>query len=361
MFFLNKSFTTVDIGSAAIKAARIKESKDGIEVQNVAHTTLPENTIDKGEIQDSSILSSELDYLFNQMNHQPKRIVTSVPNQNLVIRNVNLPGVMLDELDDALKWEAEDYLPFPAEEAVMDYIVLEEKEDAIDIILVATQSRILHSYKEIFKRLGLEISVVNTQPLALMSLLESKNSDFNTSGIIEIGASSTRIIIGDTKGVYLFRTLDIGGSSFTSIIQESRSLNYQEAENYKKQNGIQNALDEAAASKEENDEELDFLQLSGGGTEGQMLVSEADDLAYEISRSLEFFDRNHPDKEIEQFYVCGGGSLLKGLMSFLEQETELQFNLIDPFKGTQAPRVGQIDSIQFSVAVGLGYSEVLAN
>ncbi|MFW5984953.1 MAG: type IV pilus assembly protein PilM [Halanaerobiaceae bacterium] len=363
MFFFKKSFTAIDIGSSCIKVVRMKENRGSVKVLEQGYTKLPEETIVDGEVRDISVLTSEIKYLFNEMNFKPSSIVTAVPNQNLVIRNVNLPGVVVDELDDALKWEAEDYLPFPAEEAVLDYIIVDEKEDSVKIVLVATQSLLLHSYKELFSRLNFNLSVVNVQPLGIFSLLEAENKDFSTSAIIDIGSSGSRITIGDPEGIYLYRTMDVGGASFTEVIKENMSVDFQEAEEYKIEHGILSALEEAAASREDNinEEELDILQYSETGSLDELLLSTADDLVYELNRSLEFFNRNNPEKEIENYYLTGGGALLKGLSDFLEDEMDLSLQFLDPFTRIKDKNNSSLNNTCYSVALGLGFSEVLSD
>ena len=360
MNFLKKTFTTVDVGSSCVKVARMNKGKNDVKLKDVGYTKLAEDTIENGEIRDMPVLVSELEYLFNEMGYRPSSIVTAIPNKNLVIRNVELPGAVADDIDDAIKWEAEDYLPFPIEEAVMDYIVVGEGDDYVNVILVAAQARILHNIQELFKRLDVNLTVVNAQPLALFSLLESAEKDFATSAMIDIGAAGTRIIIGDKRGVYLYRTIDIGGNTFTEIIEEQMSADFEEAEKYKYDNGLSGALDEAAAGQEEEPGEgMDMLQYTDAGSVDELLLSTADDLAYELSRSLEFFYRNNPDLEIGKFYLTGGGSLLDGLADFIEDEVELSLQRINPLQYVNYKQRISLDEEQLSVAIGLGYSEVL--
>ncbi len=361
MLFFRKSFTVLDIGASHVKAVRLKRGKNSVRLLNQGSARLPEDTFDNGEIEDISVLASELEYLFSEMGYKPSSVVTSVPNKNLVIRNIELPGVVADELDNTLQWEADEYLPYPAEDAVLDYIMVEEGTERVNIILVASQAHLLNSYQELFGRLNWNLSVVNVQPLGLLSILENRNSEFPTSAVIDLGASGSRIIIGDGEGVYLFRTLDIGGQNFTEVIMEKNSVGLQEAEQYKYENGLLTALKQSEEELEDDaDLEADLLNLSDEGTVEEVMLSTADDLVYEISRSLDYFFRNNPNHEIENYYLTGGCSLLKGLKEYLEQEAEISLEYLDPFTELETENQDQLNDIQYSVALGLGFSEVLS-
>ncbi|MFW6270725.1 MAG: type IV pilus assembly protein PilM [Bacillota bacterium] len=367
MWFINRTVTALDIGTSAIKIAKIKLEKSDIRLLDISYQKLPQDVFDNGEIEEPSILITELERLFKKIDYSPSRIITTIPNNNLVIRNLVLPGMVEEELSQALKWEADEYLPFPAEEAIIDYIIVGQNEEELNVVLVATESRVVDNLLSLLKKLNIYPEVVNVQPLALISLLQAQKQvekeELSISAIIEIGASGTRIVIADGRKVYLFRNLDTGGDNFTQLIEEFKDMDYEKAETYKINNGLQVELDR------KKEEEMFSADLDAGleiseiaVAEDTDLKTEAEDLIRNINKTLDFFSHNHPDKEIEEVYLTGGGAQLKGLKDLINKNIDLEVQNLDPFKSLNQPNtLYSVENNVFSVAIGLGYSEVLAD
>ncbi len=358
--FWNREFTTIDIGTSAIKVAKLKKIRSGVKVLDVGYSSLPENTLSNGMIHDSPIITSNLEILFKRMDYRPNQIVTTISNDNLIVRNIKFPGIMEpDELKDAFKWEADEYLPFPVEEAVLDYVIISEKGKEMNVVLVATKKDVIENFLTPFNNLNLKPQRINVQPLALLSLLKYQKQKFGLSVIIDIGSSGSRLIIGDDKGVYLFRTINNGGYDFTETIKNNFNLSFNEAEQYK----ISGGIDEESAV-EDNEIDLDLMDVPDKpgepGDLNNLLKKEINVLTYEISRSLDFFRRNNSDKTIEQVFITGGGSLMKGLKEMVANEIDFELKTIQPFENIEAENVELSEDEEFfSVVIGLGLSEVL--
>lgn len=359
--FFGSRLTTVDIGCHSIKVVTFYKRKSNINLLKAKMLYLPGETIIKGKIQDPSIIASKLDIIFKELNYRPKKIVTTIPNQNLLIRNMELPDMSEDELTEAIKWEAEDYLPFSVENASLDFIILNKDKKRTEVLLVAVKKEVIKEYLTPFERLGFKPDVVNVQPMSLISLLTYQGRTGKPVAVIDIGSSSTKVVIGDSNNIYLSRNIDVGGENFTRSIMESRGLEIPEAEDLKIKEGI-NGLDDSDAAGD-LDVELDLLQLTTSGFgNGNFMISQARNLAEEISRSLEFYSIKNRGEIIEDVYVTGGGARLKGLIDIINQELGFQIKSIDPFAGINHHLPGlENKRHEFAVAIGLGISEVLAD
>ncbi|MFW6034927.1 MAG: type IV pilus assembly protein PilM [Halothermotrichaceae bacterium] len=356
MFFGGKDITTVDIGTNSIKIVRMKKKNEELLIQNIGKKTLPIDTIKDGEIIDVSLVTNKLEGLFNEMGFRPDNVITSVSNKNLVIRNIEVPKMSKDELKEALKWEVEDYLPFPVEYTSIDYLVVEENEDNLKVLLVAVSDKVIDSFLYPLKKLEIIPAVVNVQPMALISLLQYQGLCQDINAIIDIGASNTSITVGDSRNIYLSRTIDTGGEEFTRLLMEEKHMDYNEAEEYKRESG----LEEELSSNENSDFTVDFAlsQVAGGGVDGGFLLSIANNLANEINRSLDYYTMKNRDNPINRIFVTGGGIKLKGLKDIIEEEVEQELDIIDPFSGAVINHI-DFSKEDFGVAIGLGISEVL--
>ena len=131
-----------------------------------------------------------------------------------------------------------DHLPFPVESAVEDFKILSREDNRVQVLLVATKRDVIDNVMNVFERILIIPSVINIQPMALLSIADYQDLIEDTVAIIDIGAAGTRVVIGDRRNIYLSRNIDIGGNEFTRIIMEEDKLNYNEAENIKKRNGL---------------------------------------------------------------------------------------------------------------------------
>jgi len=133
MFFLAKEYTCIDIGTNSIKAVQFKAKKDKLTLIDIGIQKLPLETIVDGLIVDDSVVAAELQTLLRSLKDKPKNIITTVPNDNLLIRNIEMPALDDKEIRESLKWEADEQLPYPVEEAALDYLKVEEDQETIKL------------------------------------------------------------------------------------------------------------------------------------------------------------------------------------------------------------------------------------
>jgi len=367
MFLFGDKYTCIDIGANSIKLVQFKGKVDNLTLIDIGVQKLPLDTVVDGLIADDSLLASELQTLIKSLKHRPKNIITTVPNDNLLIRNIEMPNIDKKEIRESLKWEADEQLPYPVESAALDYLEIEESEDVIKYIVASVKKNVVDNYLHPFERLNLKPSVINVQPMALVSLLDFQGEVENNIAVIDIGASATQITIANKKNIMLSRTIDTGGFSFTNSIMEAKDIAFQEAEEEKRELSLDL---EGEIEKDLSQEELmDSMQIGLEIEEEEKLNLETltNTLSLEITRSLDFFNMKHRDKEVEKVFITGGGSRLKGIQKLISDEIGRELILIEPFKNInkkldiKGEEIIEHYKYEFAVAVGLGISEVMAN
>lgn len=352
MFFKSNILTTVDVGGSSIKVTKIKKKKKELSLLDLAIEKLPPGIIKEGQIQEQIIISNALKEIFKKMKYRPRNIITTIPSNNIITRNLELPIMTEKELAEAIKWEVEGYLPFPLDQAQLDYLKIAEDDENMQILLVAVKKEIIEDYLAPFKEIGLRTTVINIQPMSLLSLLQYQGRAGEPLAVIDIGSAGTRVVIGDQTNIYLSRTIDIGGEDFTQLFVEERDLDFIQAESYKKRNGIE-------ADQTEHQFELAVEQIAATGlSSDKMLVSLAYELAKEISRSLDYFSINYRDRSLNRIYITGGGSKLKGLKEIIGQRNNIAMHTLDPFDGLDYQQRDEWKN-EFAVCLGLAASEVI--
>ena len=127
MFFKNNIYTCVDVGSYALKAAQIKKTgTNKFKILETKMQKLPRDTIADGIIKDESLLAGEIKNILDQFKKKTDYIITAVPSNELLIRNIEMPKLDEKEIKESLKWEADEQIPYPVENAAIDFFKVEE-------------------------------------------------------------------------------------------------------------------------------------------------------------------------------------------------------------------------------------------
>jgi len=239
--------------------------------------------------------------------------------------------------------------------------MVEEGEETVKYLISAVKKNIIDNFLAPFERNNLKVSVVNTQPMALVSLLDYQNQADQIIAIIDVGFSATQITIANKNDIFLSRTIDTGGNQFTTTLMEIQGNEYQAAEERKLEEGLQ-----ADKTEKENQQELlDSIQLDMTLGEDNRLNELASTLSAELTRSFDYFAMKNRGEEIAEVFITGGGSRLKGLKDLLAEDLNREIYEIDPFKNTNysssKEHYCEECKNEFAVAIGLGVSEVMAD
>ena len=360
MFFKKNIYTCVDIGSYAIKIAQIKNMGDNsFKIIDTVLQKLPRETVIDGIIKDESLVAAEIKSLFGMLKKNANYIITAVPSNELLIRNVEMPKMDEKEIRESLKWEADEQLPYPVENAAIDFLKVDEDEEVVEYLISAVKKNIVNNYLSPFERNNYKVDVVNIQPMALVSLLDYQQELEGNIAIIDIGTTTTQVTIANKKNIILSRTVDTGGNHFTKTLMEIEHDEYRDAEEKKIEQGLEAEKTNSSA------ESVEQFQLDSAIGEEKRLNTLADSLASEITRSFNYFNIKRRGEEISKVFITGGGARLKGLKKFISEELGREIYIIDIFKNRSYKNDNEEFCYdcnnEFAVAVGLGISEVMAD
>lgn len=315
MFLFNKKKEVIgiDIGSSSVKLVQIKELKGSYQLLNAGIVPLPPEAIVDNTLMDSTAIVSAIRNLITSFGIKVKDVACSISGNSVIIRKIILPAMPLEELEDQITWEAEQYIPFDINDVNMDFQIL--SPDSIDpskmnVLLVASKKDIINDYVTVFNESGLHLSVVDVDSFAVQNAFEI-NHDVGTEDVfalINIGASVMNINVVKA-GVTLFtRDVQMGGNLYTEEIQKQMGLSGSEAESIK-----------ILAYETRN---ADLLEVLGK-------VNET--LTQEIRRSLDFYNSTANDDRITSIFISGGGSKVYMLVESISEKTGLSVEVINPF------------------------------
>jgi type IV pilus assembly protein PilM len=310
----------IDIDSGAIKAVQISSSGGGFVLQHVGYHRLPPGTIIEGEVADHDLLAAEIKEFWDAHSFKGKSVTIGVSNQKVVVRLLDFPHMEPDDLQGAISFEAQDHIPMPLDEAVLDYVVLgprEERSDLDRILVVAAQREMISRYTSAVRTGGLRPAGVDVKAL---SLTRSTLPDpfFGEDGgvlLLDVGAEITNLVVADRGNPVLTRFVPVGLGDFVAAVAELTDLPEDEAERQALNSRVRlgNEQDEA----EETRAEEDTFDPALAYDVRRGLENAAQALADEVQRSIEHHRSQEAASEVSRVLLSGEAALIPGLDLYL--------------------------------------------
>jgi type IV pilus assembly protein PilM len=350
----------LDIGSHSVKLVEIDDSKKGMILKNFGTIGLPKDSIVEGAIKEMEIVASSIKKLFKMLHVKNKNVATSISGFSVIPKKISISKRDESELESSIQEEAEQYIPFDISDVNLDYEILTSEEEEVgpeteqgakekdsglmDVMLVAAKKDIIEDYISLIHLAGLNPAVLDVDAFALQNAFEM--SEEETSGcyaIVSVGAEELGINAIKNMASIFTRDSSYGGSQITEAIMSRLDTSYEEAEKIK--------LGGTKMDKER-------------GALEEIFTSSVSGWVQEIKRALDFLSTTYPDETIEKILITGGASRLPGFVKYLEIETDIPIEQLNPFANLQInektfdPRYLNYMAPQAGVAVGLALRSI---
>ena len=338
-----KTVVGVDIGSSSIKVVGLKRaSGDGYELEALGIDPIPHDAIVDGVIVSKSVVSETIDRIFKRNQIRNTRVTTSVSGHSVIVKMVTLPAQNEAELDEAIQWEAEQYIPFDISDVNLDYQVLRStpEQKKIEVLLVAAKRDQITGQTEVISMAGKKPVLVDVDAFALQNAYETnyQPEPSTIAALLNIGSATMNISIVHGSEFLFTRDVSMGGNHYTQALQDEFSISFEEAEKYKREEAPSAELEERTTS---------------------VLESTSEILTLEVQKTFDYFRTTVHSDEIGELYLSGGAGRTKGLRDYLGRRFELPVRILDPFRRVRAlpdlhpPDLLSSLAFDFSIAVGL--------
>ncbi len=295
----------VDVGSYSIKIAKAERSLG--EFQLTEFHEIPVVPAE-GETADQAT-DSTLNRFFQENSIHYDTAVASLSGLQVSFRLLEFPFLQARKIDAAIEFELENYIPFPIEDLLVDYVIVEKGENRSKVLAVYTPRA---DFVKFINRLGrancdpryVAVETLDLANLYYSGLLPPEGSYL----ILDIGHLKTNLCLMRGSQIKGARTLALGGKAITEAIAKAYQVDFPQAEQMKIQQG----------------------QISG---EGEDRLSEAialviDELLTQVRQTLfAFYEKG--EKSIDAVYLCGGSSRLPGLDQYLSTRMRLNVSPLD--------------------------------
>ena len=114
----------IDIEQASMVGAQIRTGRQGHTLMAVSARALPDGLMFEGEVVDVDGLAAELKTFWKAAGFTGKRFSVGIANQKIVVRTMEFPIIDPKELRAAIEFQAQESIPIPLDEAILDFQVL---------------------------------------------------------------------------------------------------------------------------------------------------------------------------------------------------------------------------------------------
>ena len=330
----------IDIGVGSIKLVAISKGEKGLVLESIGEAKSPRVAWTKEDKSGKAIaeVAATIKMLLSDLKIKSKQVITSLPEDEVVSRLIRLPPLKESEVRDALKFEAETFVPYPLDQVSIDYEVVEQDDAGrLTVFAIAARNDLIQSYIKLFKMVGLELVALESPAVAMRRAVAEAVSATAAIMLVDMGEKYSDLVSINANKVYFTRAMSVGGESLTRAISVNLGLDMASAEEYKRAYGMKET------------------ELEGKikNSIGPVFSSMAED----IRRSLESA-RNEQGKAVDMLVLSGGGANLPGLAEELTRILGIEVQVIQPFMKMDVSRIVlpidlTTEGCRFSLAVGL--------
>ncbi len=328
-----QSIITLNIGSQTVSMGRFSRSKDGGLILKGFESSaiLADPSAEMTRLPQVRMAVSEL---AGKLGLDKEKVDYVISGQSVFTRFVKLPMLEDDDLVQLVAFEAQQHVPFPINEVIWDWQLLESSGSEREVVLVAIKGDALGDLNNCVADSGLKTGAVDTSPMALANAFRyNYGDDEGASLLIDIGARTSNLIYVEGKRVFT-RSIAIGGAALTSAISKEYNVPYSEAESQKVSNGMV-ALDTRHTSR--------MNELTGALA--ACIRTALNRMPAEIARTTNFYRSQHGGSAPTRVFLAGGGANLPRIGDFFQEKLRLPVEYFNPLKRVSVGQDIDVDKV----------------
>jgi type IV pilus assembly protein PilM len=335
----------LDIGSSSVKAVELSTSPKGFQIHHLGLAPLPPEAIVQGAFLNTSAIVDAIREAVQGAPTRTRHVAVAVSGHSVIIKRIQVPAMTSEALEESIRWEAEQYIPFDVNEVNLDFQILDTAgaEGQMDVLLVAAKKDLIHDYLQVVSEAGLTPAVVDVEAFAVENAyaIAHETGPRETVALVNIGAQVSNINVV-SGGIPVFtRDVGLGGKHYTEEIQRTLSIGFEEAERIK--------IGETSAGEESQEVVPQEVERA--------TTSVTQTLVGEIARSLDFYMATSGDAQVDRILLSGGGSQVSGLERAFQERTGLPTGLLNPLARMESNSrydLAQLAPLAPSLSVGIG-------
>lgn len=359
-----EDFLGVDIGTSSIKIVQLANENNKARLVTYGMAEVNSDILRNKNQETINLMISNLKNLFVKSRVSTKNCSAALPAFSVFSSVISLPVMNKMDLDSAVRWEAKKFIPFPIEDMILDWKIIDKADLDIEeakseskaqineniirtkskfnrVLLTAAPKNLVAIYVDVFRKAGLNLYSLEVESFAIArSLIDSDNT---STMIVDIGSVTTDVCVVEKDLPVLNRSIEVGGYIMTQSIAKSLNISLERAEQFKQ----------------------DFGLVASGEDSSSIPKTIEDALSPMINEIKYVFDlyKRQGKGEINKVILSGGSAYLPNLVDYLSKALNTSVYIGDTWHKVMYPKELKsiLDEIgpRFSVAVGLGLRNII--
>ena len=349
-----KKFVGLKIGASQISAAQVVNN-GGPHVLQIARHDLDAGIVVGGELREPEALATALRHFFKKNRLPRGNVRLGIANNRIGVRMFEIGGIDdPKQLTNAIRYRAQEVLPIPLEDAVLDYQILSEYTDGDGnlkrrVLLVVAYRDLVDRYTAACKKAGIRLAGIDLEAFAILRALAPPTEDGAEPGtaalvVVSVGHDRTTFAVSDGSACQFTRVLDWGGSSLNSGIARALDLAPSEAEPIK----LSLSLSEPSIPAGLTSEQAEKVR--------EAVLHELQAFARELVSSLQFYQSQTGSLGIGEILLTGGTAHLPGFAAELAKLIGVRVRVGDPLANVKVSKKvdRELPLGSMAAAIGLG-------
>jgi type IV pilus assembly protein PilM len=354
----HKQLVGLKVGGSQLAAAHVRNNGHA-EVAQLAREPLEAGIVVGGELRDPDALAEALKLFFAKHKLPKRNVRLGIANNRIGVRTLEVVGIAdPKQLANAIRFRAQEALPIPIEEAVLDYHVLsegtnEEGESVRRVLLVVAYRELVDRYLDACRRAGIRLVGIDLEAFALLrTLAPPREEGYGRAGsalvAVAIGHDRTTFAVSDGRACEFTRVLEWGGYSLNVAVARALDLTPSAAEPVKRSLSLHGS------------EIVEELAPEQAEAAREAMRKQVNTFARELVSSLQFYQGQPGSLPIGSITLTGGTAHLGGLAEELERLIGVTVVVGDPLVRVELGKKVAEDEEQvgsFAIAIGLGIED----
>ena len=249
----------LDISDFSIKFAKLKFSRERYQMSSFGEYELPGDVISQGEVKNKEKLSEYLRKIKEHVQGEPLKtpyVIVSLPEEKAFLEIIQLPMMKEEEVEQAIRFEAENFIPYPIDTVYLDYGIVspvKNRGEHLDVLVVALQKYLIDSYLEVLKNAQLKPLALELESLALARALVQDYATDAPILLMDLGATRLSVNVFAGRSIRFTSSIPVSSSQFDNSIMNTLKVDKSEALKLKRwQKSVRSAYPSTHGSRRAN-------------------------------------------------------------------------------------------------------------
>jgi len=300
-----KTVLGLDIGTHSVCAVELTGSGDDVSVTGVGWERIP-----SPDLVEDTVLA-----VISDNNLDAKHLVTGVSGRSVIVRYVTMVSMPPEELNSAVYYEANKYIPWEVDDVQLDCQQLGgvDERGQMRVLIVAAKRDLIDEHVGILNRIKLHPKMIDVDLFALGNAFELCNlrgelaAEDEAVALVDIGSSKTSICIMRGNEDSFTRPIYTAGESITDAV--ARRFNEQ--------------TQDVEVMKEDPGDAVEVIR--------EAMLPVFEEIGGEVRLCFDYYE-NQFDQQVRRVYLSGGTIQFPGAVEELGRIFDVETVRFTPFE-----------------------------